>query len=101
MKVLLAQVDVADGSVATNIRTLQATLAAHPEADLAVFPEMFLPGYDTSSLRTRSLELDSPELQTVADVAGAWGASFTRIGGPILAAALITVCAAAYALTAP
>ena len=71
MKVLLAQVAVADGSLATNLQTLQATLAAHPEAELAVFPEMFLPGYDTSSLRTRSLTLDSPELQAVADAAAA------------------------------
>lgn len=73
MKVLLAQVAVADGSVSTNLQTLQATLAAHPEADLAVFPEMFLPGYDTSSLRARSLTLDAPELAAVADAAATAG----------------------------
>lgn len=73
MQVLLAQVEVVDGSVAANLRALQQTVAAHPEADLAVFPEMFLPGYDTSSLRSRSLALDAPELLAVGESAAAAG----------------------------
>lgn len=73
MKVVLAQVPVAEGSVERNLQTLVETLAAYPEAELAVFPEMFLPGYDTAALATRSHTPESPLLQAVAEAAAAYG----------------------------
>ena len=47
-------------------------LVAHPEVDIAVFPELFLGGYDLSALPTRPLDRpDCPELRTIAGAAAA------------------------------
>lgn len=45
LRVLLAQDAPRVGDVAANVDRVAALLAAHPEADIAVFPELFLTGY--------------------------------------------------------
>ncbi|HST40248.1 MAG TPA: nitrilase-related carbon-nitrogen hydrolase, partial [Conexibacter sp.] len=46
MRVLLAQLDPAPGDPAANAAAVAAALAEQPGAELAVFPELFLTGYD-------------------------------------------------------
>jgi predicted amidohydrolase len=44
-------------------------IAEHPEADLVVFPELFLSGYTLSDIDELAVHLDGPELKMVADMA--------------------------------
>jgi predicted amidohydrolase len=46
LRVALAQIDCTLGDVAANTRRVAETLAAAPAADLVVFPELTLTGYD-------------------------------------------------------
>lgn len=55
MQVLLGQIPIAARDQGANLQTVLAALEAHPEVDLALFPEMALPGYDTEALGERAL----------------------------------------------
>ncbi|MBO9531566.1 MAG: hypothetical protein J7513_01140 [Solirubrobacteraceae bacterium] len=57
MRVLLGQVAIAAGDQAANVATVVEALDAYPDADLAVFPEMTLPGYDTTALDRDALTI--------------------------------------------
>jgi (R)-amidase len=46
MRVLLGQLEPRPGDLGASAAAIVAALAAHPAADLAVFPELFLGGYD-------------------------------------------------------
>lgn len=48
-------------------------VAGHPEADLAVFPELFIGGYDTSAAAQLALEPGGPELDPLRQAASAAG----------------------------
>lgn len=65
MRALLCQLSPRPRDVAANVRAAETQLAAHPDADLAVFPELFLPGYDLSAVGSLALPLDAPELDRV------------------------------------
>ena len=69
MRALLAQLASVQGQPQANAERAIAALAAHPEVELAVFPELFLSGYTLSLLPQTALRLDSPELRTVAEAA--------------------------------
>ena len=69
MRALLAQLASVQGQPQANAERAIAALAAHPEVELAVFPELFLSGYTLSVLPQTALRLDSPELRTVAEAA--------------------------------
>lgn len=69
MRALLAQLASALGDVAANAERAVAALAAHPEVDIAVFPELFLCGYDLSQLEHSARAPDCPELRTIANAA--------------------------------
>lgn len=56
MRVLLAQLEPLPGDLDANAATVAATLAEHPEAELAVFPELFLSGYDPATVAGLALE---------------------------------------------
>jgi predicted amidohydrolase len=51
------------------VRRLAAALADHPDVDLAVFPELYLTGYDLDRVRELGLDLDGEELRGVASAA--------------------------------
>jgi predicted amidohydrolase len=57
--------------VAANAERAIAALAAHPEVDIAVFPELFLCGYDLSLLEQSARPAESDELRSIADAARA------------------------------
>ncbi|MCW2977618.1 MAG: Nitrilase/cyanide hydratase and apolipoprotein N-acyltransferase [Actinomycetia bacterium] len=71
MRALLAQLASLPGDVAANAERAVAALAAHPEADIAVFPELFLCGYDLSLLDHSARRPDCEELRSIADAARA------------------------------
>ena len=71
MGALLAQLASALGDVAANTERAVAALAAHPEVDIAVFPELFLCGYDLTLLEQSARLPDCPELRRIADAAAA------------------------------
>src|SRR4051794_37971508 len=48
VRVALAQIDCDLGDVAANARRVRDTLAAVPDADLVVFPELALTGYQAT-----------------------------------------------------
>ena len=73
MRVLLAQLDPAAGDPRANAATLAEVIARHPGADLAVFPELFLTGYDLAAAAERALSGDGPELAAVRDAAASAG----------------------------
>jgi predicted amidohydrolase len=52
-----------------NIETIGRIVAEHSEADLVVFPELFLSGYTLSDIDELAVHLDGPELKQVADTA--------------------------------
>jgi predicted amidohydrolase len=68
---LLAQMASVPGSPRTNAERAAAALAAYPEADIAVFPELFLGGYELSRLADSARPADSAELRTIAEAADA------------------------------
>jgi predicted amidohydrolase len=70
MQVLLAQLDPAPGAVHMNVARLQEIVASRPEADLAVFPELFLSGYEVRRAHERAIASPGPELEAVCRVAG-------------------------------
>lgn len=56
MRVLLAQLDPAPRDLDANAEAVAAALAAQPEAELAVFPELFLSGYETEEVGALALD---------------------------------------------
>lgn len=69
MRVLLAQLEPRPGDVDANAATVAAALAEHPDADLAIFPELFLTGYDpgrATDLALAPSDAPLPTLQATA-----------------------------------
>lgn len=74
LRVALAQIDCALGDVPANARRVGETLAAAPTADLVVFPELTLTGYDLGRVDDDvSLEAGDP---VIADLGAGAGAAF-------------------------
>ncbi len=72
VRVLLAQDAPRVGDVAANVARVADLLAAHPEADLAVFPELFLTGYAPEVARTLGAEC-AAAVDAIAAAAAAAG----------------------------
>ncbi len=70
MLALLAQLESVRKNPRANAERAAEALAAHPEADLAVFPELFLSAYDLRSLDETARPADCDELAAVAEAAG-------------------------------
>ncbi len=69
MLALLAQLPPAPGSPIANAARVAAAIGEHPEAELAVFPELFISGYRLRDLDPVACEPDGPELGIVAEAA--------------------------------
>jgi predicted amidohydrolase len=69
MRVLLAQLAPAPGAVDRNVERLAHVVRSAREAELAVFPELYLSGYDLSAARGLALVPADPPLRKVAAVA--------------------------------
>jgi (R)-amidase len=69
LNVTLAQLSPRLREIEANIETIRRVVAEHPEADLVVFPELFLSGYTLTNIDELAVRGDSPELKCVADIA--------------------------------
>src|SRR3954470_2995658 len=66
----LAQLRPALRDTSQNLETMRKVVEEHSDADLVVFPELFLSGYTTSRLEDLALDLDGPEVEAIARLAG-------------------------------
>jgi predicted amidohydrolase len=71
MEAVLAQLAPVPGEPASNAARAAELVAAHPEADLVVLPELFLSGYDLAHARETAVHLDGAELATLQAAADA------------------------------
>jgi predicted amidohydrolase len=69
VRALLAQLAPAPGDLGANARAAAEVVARHPDADLAVFPELFLCGYDLARVRALAVSADGPALAPVRSAA--------------------------------
>lgn len=69
MRALLAQLASTPGQTAVNAQRAVAALAAHPNVEIAVFPELFLGGYDLALVVGAARAPDCAELQAIAAAA--------------------------------
>jgi predicted amidohydrolase len=66
----LVQLRPALRDTSQNLETMRKVVEEHSDADLVVFPELFLSGYTTSRLEELALDLDGPEVEAIARLAG-------------------------------
>jgi predicted amidohydrolase len=71
MRALLAQLTPAPGDPHANAATVCDLARRHPDVDLAVFPELFLCGYDLRDVGARALAPDDTALEAIRDAARA------------------------------
>lgn len=69
VQALLAQLASVPRDPAANAARAVEAIRSRPEADLAVFPELFLSAYATAGVADAAQSPDSPELRSVADAA--------------------------------
>jgi (R)-amidase len=70
LNVVLAQLNPRLRQTDANTETMARVVAEHPEADLVVFPELFINGYTTAGLDELALDPEGPEVGRVARIAG-------------------------------
>jgi len=66
---LLAQLRPALRNTPQNLETMRKIVAENDDADLAVFPELFLSGYTTSKPEELALDLEKSEVDAIARLA--------------------------------
>jgi predicted amidohydrolase len=69
LTVVLAQLSPRLRQTKANIETMGRIVAEHQEADLVVFPELFLSGYTLSNIDELAVQMDGPEFKRVTDMA--------------------------------
>src|SRR5215210_657145 len=69
MSVALAQLRPASRGTSQNLGTLSRVVGEHADADLVVFPELFLSGYTTNSPEELALNRYGAEVEAVARLA--------------------------------
>jgi (R)-amidase len=69
LNVALAQLSPRLREPQANLETMRRVVADLPEADLIVFPELYLSGYALDGIEELALRPDGPELQDIADIA--------------------------------
>jgi len=67
--IVLAQLTPTVGDMVGNMETLEQVLAAHAEADIAVFPELFLGGYTTQDLTSQAIPESAAVVADLCDLA--------------------------------
>jgi predicted amidohydrolase len=70
MKALLGQLACCIGDLEGNTARAVDAIRSHPEADIALFPELYLSGYTQQDLDELARPLDAKELRTIAGAAG-------------------------------
>ena len=73
MKALLAQLACRIGDVEGNTARAVDAIRAHPEVDIAVFPELYLSGYTDRDLNVLARAPDGAEIRAVANAAARVG----------------------------
>jgi predicted amidohydrolase len=73
MRAVLAQLEPLPGDVGSNARRAAIAVAGASEADLVVFPELYLCGYDLATVRSLAVAPDGPDLAEVRESAAAVG----------------------------
>ena len=71
MRALLAQLASVPGETQANAERAVETLGAHPDVEIAVFPELFLGGYDLSLVPQSARAPDCLELRAISGAAAA------------------------------
>jgi predicted amidohydrolase len=69
INVALAQLNPTLRDTAENVQTMRGVIAEHGDADLVVFPELFVSSYTVNGLDELALDLDGPEVRSVARAA--------------------------------
>lgn len=69
--VLLAQLTPRVGDVSYNLAAVEQLLDTHADADLAVFPELYLGGYSTQNPAQQAVAADAPTIAGLAELASA------------------------------
>jgi predicted amidohydrolase len=69
VNIALAQLSPRLRGTEANIETMREVVSGRPEADLIVFPELYLSGYVLDGIEDLAVRPDGPELQNVADIA--------------------------------
>jgi (R)-amidase len=71
VRALLAQLPSMPGQTQANAERAVKALGDHPEVDIAVFPELYLGGYDLAQVPESARAPDCPELRAIAAAAAA------------------------------
>src|ERR687889_1200890 len=69
LNIALAQLSPRLRGTGANIETMREVVADRPEADLIVFPELYLSGYVLDSIDALAIRPDGPELKSIAEIA--------------------------------
>jgi predicted amidohydrolase len=69
VNIALAQLSPRLRGTEANIETMREVVSGRPEADLIAFPELYLSGYVLDGIEDLTVRPDSPELQSIADIA--------------------------------
>jgi predicted amidohydrolase len=69
LSIVLAQLSPQLRRTNDNIETMVRTIEEHPEADLVLFPELFMSGYTTVGLEELAVDPEGPEVGRIARVA--------------------------------
>ncbi len=75
LNAVLAQLTPKLRDVGANVETAAGILSRHDQADLVVFPELFLGGYTTNGVEDLALDLDGPGVGEMARLARENGAA--------------------------
>ena len=70
MNLVLAQLRPRLRRTSENVETMGRIIGEYPEADLVVFPELFVSGYTTMKPEELAIDLDGPEVDAIARFAG-------------------------------
>jgi predicted amidohydrolase len=69
MKALMAQLAPIPGDLEANVATVVRLVEEHPDVDLAVFPELFLTGYDPPTVAEWAVPAGTDALSPINDAA--------------------------------
>lgn len=65
MKALIAQLDPVPGDTQRNAATVSEAINGHRDVNLAVFPELFLGGYDLADVMRNAVTTESDEITSI------------------------------------
>jgi predicted amidohydrolase len=79
LRVLMVQENATPRDIGANVHRIRALLAEHPDADVAVFPELFVTGYQVDQLHELALSSQGSVLSALAQTCAQFGTAF--VGG--------------------